>query len=363
VRSGTVSSGNVIRVALHVIAGPRGGPRTYGVALAHALDRRDDVDLVVLTDRPSVFPGMATVLLKGPRPWSDAFGVARLLRDLHPDVYHNTKNVLPFKVSCASVVTLHDLAYHHHPETFGVFSRQYLKWHHERAARHADRIIAVSHHARRDIIDTLDVANDRISVVYHGVGDGFRKHADDPAFPGLAAPYVLSVGTIQRRKNLDVLVRAAAELRNSGRDFTLAIAGRRGWKTDEFDRACKETPVRLLGVVPEGRLPGLYRGAAAFVQPSSYEGFGLTALEAMACGAPVVAADAGSLPEVVGDAGLLVPARDVEALRAALEKVLDHPELAAEMRVAGQDRASRFTWDQSAEEHVAAYRKAAEDLR
>lgn len=358
-----MSGRKMIRVALHVVAGPRGGPRTYGVALAHALDRRDDVDLVVLTDQPPAFPGMATVRLKGPRPWSDAFGVAPLLKELRPDVYHNTKNVLPFKVPCASVVTLHDLAYHHHPETFGLPSRLYLKWHHERAARHADRIIAVSHHARHDMIDTLGVPDDRISVVYHGVGNGYQDIEKDPDFPGLAAPYILSVGTIQRRKNLDILVRAVAKLRESGRDFTLAIAGRRGWKTEEFDRACEETPVRLLGVVPEGRLPALYRGAAAFVQPSSYEGFGLTALEAMACGAPVVAADAGSLPEVVGDAGLLVPARDVGALSAALDKVLGHPELATEMRVAGQDRAGRFTWDQSAEEHVIAYRKAAGDAR
>jgi len=358
-----MSSNGTLRVALHVIAGPRGGPRTYGVALAHALDRREDVDLVVLTDRPSVFTEMATVQLNGPRPWSDAFGVSRLLRKLAPDVYHNTKNVLPYKVCCASVVTLHDLAYHHHPETFGTLARHYLKWHHERAARHADRIIAVSHHARRDMIDTLGISNDRVSVVYHGVGNGFRDGPDAEDSPGLAEPYLLSVGTIQRRKNLDILVRAAAELRKEGRDFTLAIAGRRGWKTVEFDRACRDTPVRLLGVVPEMDLPALYRGAAAFVQPSSYEGFGLTALEAMACGAPVVAADAGSLPEVVGDAGLLVPVRDVDALRGALEKILDHPELAAEMRAAGLDRASRFTWDQSAVEHVAAYRVALKDSR
>jgi glycosyltransferase involved in cell wall biosynthesis len=349
----------MIRVALHVVAGPRGGPRTYGVALARALDRRDDVDLVVLTDQPAVFEGMATVRLRGPRPWCDAITAGRVLRDLAPDVYHNTKNVLPLRVPCPSVVTLHDLAYHHHPETFGALSRLYLKWHHEHAARHADRIIAVSHHARRDMIATLGVPAARVDVVYHGVTDEFRS-AEKEAFPGLAAPYLLSVGPIQRRKNLDVLVRAAAELRHQGRDFTLAIAGRRGWKTEEFDRACQETPVRLLGVVPEEALPSLYRGAAAFVQPSSYEGFGLTALEAMACGAPVVAAEAGSLPEVVGDAGLLVPARDVGALRGALENILDHPGLAAELSVAGQERASQFTWDQSAAEHVAVYRAAAQ---
>ncbi|MHC4449401.1 MAG: glycosyltransferase family 4 protein [Planctomycetota bacterium] len=347
----------MIRVALHVVAGPQGGPRTYGVALAEGLARRDDVDLVVLTDQPDVFGEIATIRLKGPRPWCDHVTVPRLLRDLKPDIYHNTKNALPWRLPCASVVTLHDLAYHHHPETFGFASRLYLKWHHEHAARRADAIVAVSHHARHDIVRTLEVDGDDVHVVYHGVDPSFQNPPKEP-FAGLAEPYVLSVGTIQRRKNLDVLVRATARLREAGRDFTLAIVGRRGWKTEEFDRACEETPVRLLGLVSEESLPTLYRNAAAFVQPSSYEGFGLTALEAMACGAPVIAAEAGSLPEVVGDAGLLVPPRDVNALSDALAKVLDHPGLAEEMRAAGRERSNRFTWDQSAAEHVAAYRAA-----
>jgi len=347
----------VIRVALHVVAGPRGGPRTYGVALAEALAQRDDVDLVVLTDRPEVFGELATIRLRGPRPWCDHVAVPRLLADLKPDVYHNTKNSLPWRVPCASAVTLHDLAYCHHPETFGSLSRLYLKWHHEHAARRADAIVAVSHHARHDIVRTLGVPGERVHVVYHGVDPRFQEQGNGE-FTDLAPPYVLSVGTIQRRKNLDVLVEAARELRAAGRDFTLAIAGRRGWKTEEFDRACKRTPVRLLGVVPDESLPSLYRNAAAFVQPSSYEGFGLTALEAMAAGAPVIAAEAGSLPEVVGDAGLLVPPRDVAALQAALAKVLDHPGLADELRVAGRNRSLRFNWQQSAAEHVSAYRAA-----
>jgi glycosyltransferase involved in cell wall biosynthesis len=347
----------MIRVALHAVAGPRGGPRTYGVSLAHALAARDDIDLVVLTDQPDAFAGMATVQLKGPRPWCDHVLIPRILKKLEPEVYHNTKNALPIRMPCASAVTLHDLAYHHHPETFGMFSRQYLKWHHEHAARNADAIVAVSHHARHDIVRTLGVAGEKIHVVYHGVEDGFRSRTD-AEYPALVAPYVLSVGTIQHRKNLDVLVQAVEKLRLEGRDFTLAIAGRRGWKTEAFDRACESTPVRLLGVVPDDALPNLYRNAAAFVQPSSYEGFGLTALEAMACGAPVIAAEAGSLPEVVGDAALLVPPRDVEALAAALAKVLDHPALADEMRAAGQQRSNRFTWEQSGAEHVAAYHAA-----
>jgi len=347
----------VIRVALHVVAGTRGGPRTYGVALARALFERDDVDLVVLTDRPSVFGGIPTVELRGPRPLVDELVVPRVLKRIAADVYHNTKNVLPrARLRCPSVVTLHDLAYHHQPETFGTLARVYLRYHHRHCARAADRIIAVSHHARQDLVRTLGVPDGRVRVVYHGVAPQFHEPPGPP--PRRLRPgYVLSVGTIQPRKNLDVLVDAFARLERD--DLTLAIAGRRGWKTRRFDEACRRTPVRLLGPVSDRQLPGLYAHAGVFVQPSSYEGFGLTAAEAMACGAPVIAAHAGSLPEVVGDAALLVPPRDVEALAAALERVLAHEGLAGELAAAGRERARTFTWERSAAEHVAVYRELA----
>ena len=347
-----------MRVALHVVAGSRGGPRTYGVALARALAARDDVDLVVLTDYPETFPGIETVALKGPRPLADHLGVPRLLKRLRPDVYHNTKNALPLRTPCPAVVTLHDLAYHHFPETFGLFSRLYLKWHHEHAARRADRIIAVSEHARGDMVATLGVPEAKVDVIHHGIAPAFREPTG--AAPDLPAPYVLSVGTIQARKNLDVLVKAVALVRErrSG-PVTLAIAGRRGWKTEAFDAACRTTPVTMLGLVPDEELPALYAHAAIFAQPSSYEGFGLTATEAMACGAPVIAADAGSLPEVVAGAGVLVPARDVEKLAMAIERLLDDAGEAARLRAAGLERAARFTWERSAADHLECYRKAA----
>ena len=344
----------MIRVALHVPAGSRGGPRTYGVALARALAERDDVDIVVLTDHPAAFPGMPTVKLPRPRTYADHVVVPRLLRQLAPDVYHNTKNALPSRVPCPAVVTIHDLAYHHFPETFGLASRLYLRYHHVDCARRADKIVAVSHHAKADLADTLHVAPEKIRVVHHGVAEDFRRPLRRLGLD-VAQPYVLSVGTIQARKNLDVLVEAAALLREGGLDFTLAIAGRRGWKTRAFDAACRKTPVKLLGLVGDEELPALYAGAAAFVQPSSYEGFGLTVAEAMAAGAPVIAAEAGSLPEVVGEAGLLVPPRDVGALAHALKGVLFDLELAAEMRALGRERSRQFTWERSAEAHVEVY--------
>lgn len=349
----------MIRVALHVIAGSRGGPRTYGIALARALAERGDIDLVVLTDKPETFDRIPTIRLKGPRPYADHVKVPRILKRLQPDIYHNTKNCLPVRVSCPSVVTLHDLAYHHYPETFGFLSRAYLKWHHEHAARRADRIIAVSNHARHDIIDTLGVDPDKVSVVYHGVAPRFLEPAVPLPFE-LGHPYILSVGTIQARKNLDILVRAVAKLRARRKGpLTLAIAGRRGWKTRAFDEACKQTPVTMLGLVKDVDLPALYAHAAVFVQPSSYEGFGLTVLEAMGCGTPVIAADAGSLPEVVGDAALMVPARDVDALARVLEQALDHLGLVGELSKAGKERAAEFTWARSAEDHVKIYAEVA----
>ena len=347
------------RVALHVVTGSRGGPRTYGVALAHALAKCDGIDLVVLTDGPDAFPGIPTVRLRGPRPFADHVHVPRILRRLAPDVYHNTKNALPRRVPCASVVTLHDLAYIHFPETFGWLSRRYLKWHHEHAARRADRIIVPSAHAADDMHRNLGIEKRRLHVVHHGVAQAFHEAPPQPSLD-LPRPYVLSVGTIQARKNLDVLVEAVNLLRRYRTEpFELVIAGRRGWKTDAFDEACKKTPVRLLGVVPEEELPALYANAAVFVQPSSYEGFGLTAAEALAAGVPVIAADAGSLPEVVGDAGLLVEPRSAPALATAIEKMLDDAELARGLRAAGLRRAQEYSWERSAREHVDVYRNLA----
>ncbi len=349
----------MIRVALHAVAGPRGGPRTYAVALALALAERRDLDLVVLTDRPEVFGAIPTVRLTGPRPFVDQVVVPRLLKRLRPDVYHNTKNVLPLLSPRRSVVTVHDLACWHFPETFSLPARLYLRAHTLHAVRRATRVITVSEHARRDLVATLGAPEAKLRVVHHGVDDAFRAPAPLPRVD-LPGRYVLSVGTIQARKNLDVLVRAVGRLRDrEGIDVTLAIAGRRGWKTRAFDEACRATPVRLLGAVPDEALPALYAGAAAFVQPSSYEGFGLTAVEAMASGAPVVVADAGSLPEVVGEAALLVPPRDEAALADALKQLLDRDGPARALREAGRARARRFTWEASAAAHAAVYEEAA----
>jgi len=179
---------------------------------------------------------------------------------------------------------------------------------------------------------------------------------------GLDTPYILAVGTLQPRKNYPVLMQAYAALRQrTGLPHKLAIVGGRGWLTEEIDatitRLGLADQVRLLGFAPDDDLPALYTGASLLAFPSLYEGFGLPALEAMACGTPVVASTAPSLPEVCGDAALLVDPADVDGLADALERVLTDQEMAAQMVARGQQRAAQFRWEDAAKDLLAVYRQ------
>jgi glycosyltransferase involved in cell wall biosynthesis len=179
----------------------------------------------------------------------------------------------------------------------------------------------------------------------------------------MATPYILFVGTIEPRKNLGALVQAFQRVANELEDVTLVIAGNLGWHYEDLLGQLGEPAsgprIYRPGRIPEGDLRGLYSGAAAVVLPSLYEGFGLPALEAMACGTPVVASNRSSLPEVVGDAAILVPPRDVDALARGLLQVLRDADLAERLSRAGRRQAGHFTWDRAARETLAVYRGVA----
>jgi glycosyltransferase involved in cell wall biosynthesis len=241
--------------------------------------------------------------------------------------------------SSRAVVVLHDAAVLRHPAWY---SRAYGTW--QRAllpalARRALRVITVSEFSRTELVDLLGVAPERIAVVPGGIGDAFRPGAPPPARD---RPYVLCVASQTARKNLRALVPAARALASHGVEVVVA-GGHRPQFTAEPDLA----PLRLLGHVDEAALPGLYAGAEAFVLPSRYEGFGLPVLEAMACGTPVLAADAGALPETCGGAALLAPP-EPEAIREALLGLLAADGTRARLRAAGLARAARFGWDRTA---------------
>ncbi len=287
-------------------------------------------------------------LLRSPRyrtVWSQVRLPLHLLAHRY-DVLHVPGHKLPALCPCRSVVTIHDLAFRKFPETYKTGHRQRLEWFTRNAVRQAGRIIAISECTKRDLQEYFGVQN--VDVVHHGVDhEVFRP---DGPVTRRERPYILTVGALQPRKNLLTLICAYRQLKLP---VELVIAGQRGWMWEEIERKAGHGVV-LLGYVPDAELPALYRGAAVVAMPSLYEGFGLPLLEAMACGAPVVAANASCFPEVVGDAATLVDSLDVPAWTAALRQVIESPP----PREVSLRRAAEFTWERTARETLAVYGKA-----
>ncbi len=286
------------------------------------------------------------------------------------DLLHVTYNAPPLS-PCPTVVTIHDISFEHYPHFFSPRDRLILKTLVPLSARRAAHILTVSQHAKREIIDRYNLPPDKITVTYEAAGEQFRPIDDPAALQAVRSkygigdgPFVLALGNLQPRKNIARLVEAfAAAVRNDispGKVIPkLVIAGKAQWRESEVFQAVQQAGLdgRVLfpGYVEDGDLPALYSAAAVFVYPSLYEGFGLPPLEAMACGAPVISTNAASLPEVVGDAALVVEPTDVAALAQALRDVLSQPGLQADLRQRGFARAAQFSWERCAAETLAAY--------
>lgn len=369
-----------MRVALGAVAGVTGGPATYVLELARALCelRAPGVSFTVLTDAPERFEGLDVALVSLPlssswgQPWWDNVAVPRALRTDRFDVYHGTKHALPLvglPSGVAPVVTLHDLAVYAEPETFAWPQRLQLHLHLRHAARTARRIICVSEHAAADVRSRLGVAAERISVVPHGVSDTFRPVHDDERRTRIrqslgvedGAHLVAYVGTIQPRKRIDVAIDAVGRLVNAGVPVTLVVAGR---CRPGYAPAWLSSPpehVRVLGPVETPTLVETLGAADVMVSPSSYEGFGFTFAEAMACGTPVVGVGVTSVPEVVRDGGLLASRADAAEIAQLIRRLLDDRELREATRVAALRRAAELTWERAARASLEVYRAAQTD--
>jgi len=280
-----------------------------------------------------------------------------------PDLLFVPAHVLPIVHPDRSVVTVHDLGYLCYPEAHRPLDRIYLDLSTRYNARAATHLIADSSATKRDLIQRYGTDPNKITVVYPGYDEAtFQPVRDEEAIEaikaryGIAGDYILFVGTLQPRKNLIRLIEAFASVQGGkyASQLRLVIAGKKGWLYQEIFRRVEELDLRgtvlFPGYIAAGDLPILLSGARLFVFPSLYEGFGLPVLEALACGTPVVCSHTSSLPEVAGDAALLVDPLDVEGLAAALERVLGDEELRAELIERGFEQVRKFSWERCARE-------------
>jgi glycosyltransferase involved in cell wall biosynthesis len=318
-----------------------------------------------MTSLPTVNPAVRIIweqLVQPPQLWRERI-----------DLLHSLAFVQPVVLPCAGVITIYDLSFFLFPEGFQPWRRLYLKWGTGYSARRARRIIAISNSTKQDIVRLLRVPGGKVEVVPCGVEEDFRPVEDPDLLEdfrskrGLARRMILFVGTIEPRKNLVTLLRSYALLRQQIQPPPLVIGGPKGWRHEEVFAQVQELDLQehviFPGYIPREELPLWYNAADLFAYPSLYEGFGLPPLEAMACGTPVVSSNSSSLPEVVGDAGVLVNPHGVEEMSEAMQRLLSDNTLRAEMATRGLAQARTFSWQRAAAETLQVYDRAMTDHR
>jgi len=351
------------------------GIGTYIRNLLRQLARIDrDTEYILLCGEPDL--GVAAQLgpnfrvVREPSPnysLREQIHVPLVLHRERPDVYHAPHYVLPAAVRCPSVVTIHDCIHLMFPQYLpNRAAYAYARGSMWVSARRSDRILTVSQASKRDILHFFNVPPDKVVVVYNAIDEHFRAEPSEEHVARVRERYqldhafVLYVGNIKPHKNLVRLIEAFSQLRRHHDDLTLLIIGDEISKLPALRRAVHRHQlhkhVRFLGYLNDDTLTVLYRLASVFVFPSLYEGFGLPPLEAMACGTPVVTSNVSSLPEVTGDAAVLVDPYDVDAIADGVRRVLEDPALAADLRRRGLQRAREFSWERSVERTLQVYR-------
>jgi alpha-1,3-rhamnosyl/mannosyltransferase len=283
------------------------------------------------------------------------------VRRVTPSLYHET-NYTPFCFDQGpTIVTVCDLSFVRHPEWHPKDRVEHFEKFCLKKLSQADAIVTISEFSKKEIIDLLGINPAKIYVTPLGVHRSFKP--GQTRMQDIPEGYILFLGNLEPRKNLPTLLNAYRSLpRNLRERHPLVIAGASGWYTKELRTALRlfegdEKPI-LTGYVPQRLLPDLYRGASLFVYPSLYEGFGLPVLEAMASGVPVITSNSSSLPEVVGDAGVLVNPCDADQLKDAMMGLLEDEKARRELREKGIARAKPFSWDKCARETIEVYKKA-----
>jgi len=281
-----------------------------------------------------------------------------------PDVVFSPTHYLPRFVNIPRVIAVMDVSYLSYPELFRREDLHKLIHWTAYSVRHAARIITISEFSKRAIIEAYHVPADRVTVAYPALTDWQNKlpMATTETTRNTERRYILTVGTLQPRKNFTRLIEAFSKLKET--DISLVIVGKKGWLYEEILAAPKrfgvEHRVKFMDFVPDDELPELYKNAACFVLPSLYEGFGLPVLEAMSYGIPVVVSNVSSLPEIAGDAGIYVEPENVESITRGLETALTEKPADRTKRITGgKKRAAEFTWERAADQVMRVLSEAA----
>lgn len=358
-----------MRVAVSVLCGTTGGPATYGVNLVAALSASKEVKLTVLTDRPEELVGSGFEVVNLPmgkgldRLRWQYWALPRALGKLDCDLYHDTKNALPYFLPMPAVVNVHDLAYYRCPEAFGWFSRLFLRRATSGAVARAKLVIVHTQFGAADVGDIYPRQAHKARVVRPGIEPHLAcsesQLVEVRERYGLDGPFVLHVGTIQARKNVHLLVAAMRQLRSEGWPHRCVLVGRKGWLAREaLTEINRDDTATWLGVLPRTDLLALYELAELFVSPSAYEGFGLTVADALAAGTPTVISNISSLPEVCGETAARIGELNAEGTADAIRPLLRNAAERRRLGAAGRLRAAEFCWEQTAEQTLAVYREA-----
>ncbi len=342
-----------------------GGISSYTTEMIRALERCQPAHHIsILHSRKSPYSTNfnAVPLWTPPHFRFEKIALALELTRLGLDLLHTTDFIPPSWGAKHQVITVHDLTFLHYPEHKDQAAIRYYNDQIERAVQKAAHILAVSEATHNDLVTMLKVNPDKITVQPHGINLCFQPLVSESVKTqlqtlGLPQGYILFVGTLEPRKNIPALLDAYEQL---DQPPLLLLVGRPGWLFDATMQRIERLqarghPIIIRSDIPNAQLPVIYNGAHVLILPSFYEGFGMPALEAMACGTPVIVSDTSSLPEVVGDVGLLINPNDPDTLIAALNRALNDLEWREQARDAGIQRAKQFTWERSAQIALSTY--------
>ena len=296
----------------------------------------------------------------------EQLGFPRLVGSLDVDLLHSLHYTRPWSLACKSVVTFHDMTFFLFPELHTRSKRVFFPLAIRTSARQADALVAVSENTRKDSIRLLDISPSKIFTTPLGVSKEFSQIHDCDLLEAtrqkfhLPEKFILYLGVVEPRKNLPFLLRCYASALEQGLEHQLVIVGRLGWMYqnvfEQVESLALQENVHFAGFIPRQDLPMVYNLADLFVYPSVYEGFGLPVLEAMACGTPVVTSNVSAMPEIVGEAGILLRPNDRAAFTQAMVRLLSGTSERFELSKQGITRSAQFTWKRTATDTLEVYR-------